>query len=248
MSHAAFLSRKYSSVLYQDYNPLIVELVRGGLAGEYNYNRFKPEFITRERFEAEKTTNGYIATIWSYGNNPGKQYMFSRELEPIKHIAHDFVVFGKGREACEQLSKGCTKAVKSSDIHKRRMEFCAFFRKQKKRLDLQQLERLERLQQLERPLIEVKNAGYLDYDYQDGDIVYCDPPYEGTAEYKGSFNSQEFYKWAYNAEYPVWFSSYKISDKRFKLVFAKELRTTYGQGNEAVNYECLYANPAAVSL
>lgn len=52
MSHCARLSRKWDSVLYNDINPLLPPLIRRALDGEFNYNRFKPEFITRERFKA----------------------------------------------------------------------------------------------------------------------------------------------------------------------------------------------------
>ena len=48
-------------------------------------------------------------------------------------------------------------------------------------------------------------------------MVYCDPPYEGTAEYnKESFNHKEFYDWVASRPFEVFFSSYdNISDKRF---------------------------------
>ena len=58
-------------------------------------------------------------------------------------------------------------------------------RSEKKRFDLQQLqqlERLERLEQLERlerlERLEIHLGSYEDYEYQEGDVVYCDPPYE----------------------------------------------------------------------
>ena len=84
---------------------------------------------------------------------------------------------------------------------------------------------------------------YLDYEYQDGDIVYCDPPYEDTASYSGGFDSKQFYDWAATRDYPLWFSSYKnITDNRFKMVYAIKLRSTLGAGNKALNYECLFTN------
>ena len=33
--------------------------------------------------------------------------------------------------------------------------------------------------------------------HEDGDVVYCDPPYNNVTGYAGiKFNSDEFYKWA----------------------------------------------------
>ena len=56
---------------------------------------------------------------------------------------------------------------------------------------IEQLERLERLQQL-----ELHSLNYNEVTIPHGSIVYCDPPYAGTAEYKeGSFNHAEFWEW-----------------------------------------------------
>ena len=147
MSHAAFLTGRYKDVLYNDFNPLIVNLVKGGLKGQYNYSVFQPKFITREEFYEKKETDGYIKYIWSFGNS-GHEYMFSKEIEPLKHMAHDFVVFGRFNSGLDKIAPNIRQAVKSSNIHDRRMEFCGFVRRTAKRFDLQQLHQLERLQQL----------------------------------------------------------------------------------------------------
>ena len=263
MSHAAFLSGRYGQILYNDYNPLIVSLVQGGLKGRFNYGIFQPEFITRDEFYEKKETDGYVKYIWSFGN-AGHEYMFSKEIEPLKHKAHDFVVFGRYNNELERIAPGVKSAVKSKNIRDRRMEFCGFVRRTAKRFDLQQLEQLERLQQkekyeqlerlerlqqleqltrLEKRTIACTNMSYLDYEHQNGDVVYLDPPYEGTAEYDNSFDHKKFYDWAATRAYQIWFSSYKtISDKRFKMVYAIRLKSTLGAGNSSENYECLYTN------
>lgn len=247
MSHAARLSNKYQEVLYNEYNPLLPPLIQKAMSGEYNYNRFKPEFITREKFEREKDKDGYIRYIWSFGNS-GKSYMFAKDLEPLKHEAHDFVVFGRRTEHFRVVEP----FVKSSDIHKRRKEFCGACEKLQKRFNLQQLQQLERLQQLEQlgrlerlqqleHRITFSCGSYDDYEYKDGDIVYCDPPYEGTADYGGEFDSKAFYSWVKTRPFQVWFSSYQ-GVKGFRLVWAKQIRSSLGAGNSSVNFECLYTN------
>ena len=274
MSHSALLlPDKYNKVLYNDYNTLLVKLIDRALHGEYSYKTFKPEFITREKFEELKDVDGYVKYIWSFGNS-GKNYLFAKDAETLKHMAHDLIVFGHKSNELEKICPGINDAIKSKDIHSRRMDFCAFVKMRKNRFDqeqLQQLERLQRLQQLEQlnrlerlqrlqqleqlnrlqqleqlnrlEQLELANMSYLDYEYKEGDIVYCDPPYEGTADYGESFNFKEFYDWAYSRPYQVWFSSYRISDKRFKLVYAKRIRGTLaGSDKAAENYEMIYTN------
>ena len=109
---------------------------------------------------------------------------------------------------------------------------------------LESLERLERLQSLESlQRLEVKQGSYLDYVYKDGDIVYCDPPYEGTKNYdKTDFNHAEFYDWVASRPYKVYFSSYEISDKRFYKVWSEKKRKLMcGACSDKVN-EYLYCN------
>jgi site-specific DNA-adenine methylase len=261
MSHCARLSNKYDVVLYNEINPLLPPLITDALIGRYNYNRFKPEFITREEFYKRKDKDGYIRYIWSFGNS-GKEYMFGSDLEPLKKEAHDFVVFGKPTTHFKSAEKWVT----SKDIHKRRLQFCGYFRKNKKRFDIEQLERLERLEQLERcprfdlqqleqlerlqqleqleqleQRVQISCGSYEKYEHEDGDIVYCDPPYEGTADYGDTFNHAAFYEWVATRPYQVWFSSYQ-GVKDFRLVWAKQLRSSLGAGNSSINYECLYTN------
>lgn len=118
---------------------------------------------------------------------------------------------------------------------------------------LQRLERLERLQSLERlqrlqsleslERLDIKQGSYLDYVYEYGDVVYCDPPYEFTVNYdKKDFNHAEFYDWVASRPYKVYFSSYEISDKRFYKVWSeKKRKLMHGACSDKVT-ECLYCN------
>ena len=106
---------------------------------------------------------------------------------------------------------------------------------------LEILQSLERLQSLQR--LDTKQGSYLDYVYEDGDIVYCDPPYEGTGNYdKKDFNHAEFYDWVASRPYKVYFSSYEISDKRFYKVWSEKKRKLMcGACSDKVT-EYLYCN------
>lgn len=88
MSHCALLSGKYKYVYYNDYNPLIVDLVKNSLQGKY---KEKPEFVAREEFLKNKDKDSYIKYIWSFGNN-GNGYLFGKDKEVFKKQGHELVV------------------------------------------------------------------------------------------------------------------------------------------------------------
>ena len=94
---------------------------------------------------------------------------------------------------------------------------------------LERLERLKSLQSLESighnqdMLIETYNISYADYEYRDGDIVYCDPPYKNTQEYGIQFDSDAFWEWARTRNYPVYVSEYQAPED-FVSIWSKEKR------------------------
>ena len=118
---------------------------------------------------------------------------------------------------------------KQTETYKRSIE------KYKQLEQLQQLQQLERLQQLEQ-LDEIKatNKSYHDFSDVSDAILYLDPPYEGSYQksYINSFDSQEFYDWAFEMAKNniVIISSYSISDERFEVVcsFDKARSTSEG--------------------
>ena len=109
---------------------------------------------------------------------------------------------------------------------------------------LQSLQRLQSLQSLESlQSLDIKQGSYLDYVYENGDVIYCDPPYEKTHNYdKTDFNHAEFYDWVASRPYKVYFSSYEISDKRFYKVWSEKKRKLMcGACSDKVT-EYLYCN------
>lgn len=227
MSHAALLSGKYEQVFYNEINPLLPKLIKDTLAGKYANER---RWISREDFTRLKDVDGYVRYIWSFGNG-GSQYLFGKEKELIKKLGHDFVCFGKDIPGVPNIAE--------TDMRVRRLYLKRFTKKSVGEMyelhRLQQLERLERLQQLERlQWLEINCGSYLDYQYRDGDIVYCDPPYEDTAKYDNAgFNHKQFYDWVASREYPVYFSSYKISDNRFNVIWQTERQNLFNN-SEAI--------------
>ena len=238
MSHCALLLKgKYDTVLYNDLNPLLIDLIRKAIDGEYSYDHFKPRFISREEFNEKKDKDGYIKYIWSFGNG-GNGYLYGKHIEQIKREGHDYCIFGKPIDGIP---------VKGKDPKARRLNLKRIGKYGGRDIQLERLERLQQLQHLCRlerlQQLEITCKDYQEYEHQDGDVVYLDPPYENTAGYqKGGFDHSAFYDWCYTRQYQVWFSSYKISDDRFRLVWAKRLRGTFQGAVDNYNFECLYTN------
>lgn len=233
MSHAALLSGKYDCVLYNDANALVVQLIENAVSGEYNPDRFAPTWISREEFNAKRDSDGYIKYLWSYGNN-GKEYIYSHANEELKHCAFDAVCLPTYRERRIAL-KQYTRMVNSSRLDLSSLE-------QLDRLArLEGLERLTRLEGLEKlTRLQITAEDYRDYKHRDGDVVYCDIPYEENNRSDGynydmvEFSHSEFYEWAISRTYPVFFSSTHITAKGFKCIWQKEKNTTMKSNSNSI--------------
>ena len=130
MSHAALASNKYQSVLYNDADPLIVQLILEALRGNYDYSKFTPEFISRETFFRMRDTSGYVKYVWSFGGN-GKDYSFGRDKEPFRRQCFEYAVSGGG-----------------AHITERRRCLHWLDRENGVRIGIEPLERIERMQKL----------------------------------------------------------------------------------------------------
>ena len=257
VSHAAALTNKWGSVLYNDINPLITDLIKRAIGGEFNYENFKPKWISRDEFNLNKDKDGYIKYIWSFGNK-GEGYLYGEDVAPLKKLAHNLIVFGVKDKWFDVNCPGIYKHINSNNIHVRRLQLYRYFRGEiKKQLRTQQLqhlemfkrsqhlERLDRLQRLDGidRSLKITNISYDKYEYREGDVVYLDPPYNGTIDYGVKFDHKAFYDWCYSRPYQVWFSSYEIPDKRFKLVYAAQLFSRLSrEGDRRLAYERLYTN------
>ena len=104
---------------------------------------------------------------------------------------------------------------------------------------LESLESLQSLQSLES--LESQNAqivasadDYCNYVYQDGDVVYCDPPYAGTEGYGRGFDHEAFWQWCRTRDFPVYVSEYRAPED-FISVWSKEKRRLFNSSNLSAN-------------
>ncbi len=223
------------------------------------------KFVTREMFfdiaknpqRYEPWYVGYVQCVWSFGNNQ-KDYIFGKTVENIKQAGHELVVNCNSDSIIEIIGKDAVDEVLShNNINSRRLQLTQCINdikfelqqlEQLQRLQqLQQLQQLQRLQQLERlQRLQLHSLNYNEVTIPHGSIIYCDPPYAGTAEYKeGSFNHIEFWEWCRKISNTnkIYISEYNAPPD-FVPVLKFEQKSTLQGGTQKHNnqpMECLFA-------
>lgn len=257
-------SHKYKHFYYNEINSLVAKLFQEACSGKYSYDKFKPEWISREKFFELKDKDAYVALCWSFGNNQ-KGYMFGKDIEPYKRSMHQAVVF----EEFDDLAFKVFGFNKWPDIaqtiprrrfylrqkieHFRKTKFPDFLKQylNAKSLDrleqLQQLDRLQQLQQLQQLEPVVTSLDYREVEIKPNSVVYCDIPYIGTADYLHSFDHKAFYDWAASRPFPVFVSEYRLDDDRFRCVYGLEKRSLLSSDKSVGNkMEKLFWNGVTV--
>lgn len=218
-------------------------------------------FITRSEFEARWRGDdwyaGLLQTCWTFGNRTNATYLYGRDLEEFKERLHRTVYDGERNLSWleefvrEKFKREGIKLYLDYDRYKTPYQRRIVLQRQCADLRIQHLHYLDRLEHIVNmpgiSELDVTNLSYPDAPISGAKpVIYCDPPYEGTAEYKGDkFDHKAFYDWVANCKYPVYFTSYKISDKRFTRVKAINTRSLLAasQSKESTyNYENIYWN------
>ena len=196
--------------------------------------------ITREEFNELKDKNDAysvaMSIIWSFGNNRDG-YLYWEDREDMKKAAHDAVV----NQDYEWLKKFWIDIeLKWKTIEERRLEAKKIFRDGNSNLQsLQALEHLERLQHL-----EIKNLNYKNVVIEtpiEETVVYCDPPYRWTAEYKVQterFDYKALDKWFRELPCPAYMSE----ENPHKVALSMVKRRIFSMDNPVNVFEVLYTN------
>ena len=107
--------------------------------------------------------------------------------------------------------------------------------------NLQNLQSLNNLKRLQSDL-QVFSSDYQSVEIPHGSVVYCDPPYKGTAEYKnGGFDYCRFYDWLRTRDFPVYVSEYAMPDD-FVSVWSRNKTCSYGTHNNRKTTEHLFVH------
>ena len=201
----------------------------------------KTLIVSREEFfdikaKENKTTDEFLKLLINSFGNSKQGFMYSKEKSDLKYnLAKEIIekhdVFS-GYKQTETYKKATYNVKQENDERLQQLQRLEQLQKLRRLEQLQQLQQLERLQQLHE--VKATNKSYHDFSEVSGAILYLDPPYEGTSQdsYINSFNSQEFYDWAFEMAKTniVIISSYSISDERFEVVYSFDKARSCFQG------------------
>ena len=191
----------------------------------------KTLIISREEFleikaKENKTTDDFLKLLINSFGNKKANYMYNKEISDLKYnLAKEIIkkhdVFS-GYKQTETFKKVISNTKQEND---------------KVFKQLQQLEQLDE--------VKATNKSYHTFSDVSGAVLYLDPPYEGSYQksYINSFDSQEFYDWAFEIAKTniVIISSYSISDERFEVVYSfDKARSTLEGGTRNDKCEKLF--------
>lgn len=98
VTHAAMMTDKYEHIIINDLNPMCPTFFLDVLAGKYKDER---RWISREEFHRLKSTDPYVAFVWSFGNNL-RDYLYGEKIEPLKRAMH-YAIFFHDYEPAKEL-------------------------------------------------------------------------------------------------------------------------------------------------
>lgn len=122
VSHAAMVMGKYKHIHINDINWMCPTLFIDAINGKYNN---ESRWISREDFFRLKDTDPYVAVVWSFGNNM-RDYLYSREIEPLKKAIH-YALFFSDYSLAKELGHDLSFIDPIKDLQKRYMAVKHYF-------------------------------------------------------------------------------------------------------------------------
>lgn len=231
MTDYALTNKLYDSYLANDLNTMITQAYIDALNGKLIPQDI--HFVTREYYKSYPE-DAYARICYSFGSR-NASYMYSEQRGCAAKSAHYVICYNDyalikdivSEEALSYLQSNVT----ADDWPTRRLQFTAALKALNRNLvDIgimyqkmttqhncaEHLRNIKRILHLAKPYdnLTTSNISYEQYEHQDGDVVYCDPPYAGTDGYvwTGEFDTDKFWQWARTREYPVYVSESKAPD------------------------------------
>ena len=87
ITHAALLSHRFGSILANDYDCGALQLFYRTSHGLIDFKEERKRWVSREDFKRLKDTDPIVRYNWSFSNG-GRDYLYSKEIEPYKRAYH----------------------------------------------------------------------------------------------------------------------------------------------------------------
>lgn len=238
ISHCALISGKWNKVHAIDTNDSV-------LLFDKILNGFFPdgsEWISREEFYRRKDSDPYVRLFWSFSNNQ-RDYIYSKHLEPYKKVLHEMLYASTPNERRLRFKEVCRLMP---DVIGGRNTGEAVYRLQSQESlhpiiprQCYDMESAERISRLEKPFCVGEYlpsvSDYRDLEILSNSVIYADPPYKGTREYRHDiFDHDAFYDWCGAQTQPLFISEYWMPDDRFECVAAFNRTSTFSATNNSL--------------
>lgn len=212
----ALMRQEYKNYFANDIDDDGIKLFMQGIKGNFNHEE---RWISRSDFFKLKDIEPYIKYCWSFGNN-GRDYLYSKEIEPYKKAWH-YAVFENDFSFAKRLNIDLEPIKELSDIHRKYLISKKIIESVKKKKDCsglvrqQQLEALNRLQSLQSlQSLQLSNRDYDNVKIYKDSVVFCDIPYSDTNAYGkkniNTFDYERFYDWCKRQQEFVFICEYKM--------------------------------------
>lgn len=255
ISHCAVLSGKWKKVKYNELNRSTFEGFHTAVNGGFNN---ETRWIGRGDFARLREYDPYVKICYSFGND-GRTYAYNKYIEPYKRALHYAVVHGDFALYLKLTGIDLAPELAGMNMEERRLAMRKVsmlnIDRIRKRVysptsaatfgTLDHLQRLNRLQGLSE-LQKLHKMHFFNGDYRDvpimgQGIIYCDIPYENTAEYSDKdFNYDAFWQWVSWQQCPVYISSYEINRPDVVCVAVIPKRSTLSACTNNLVFERLY--------
>lgn len=243
ITHVALVRSEFKKYVCNDIDSDGIQLFLNAIYGKY---KNESRWISREEFFRLKDSDPYVKYAWSFGNN-GRDYLYSKEIEPLKKAWH-FAIYFHDYSLAEKLGIDLKSIEQISGIYNRyiatkRITQYIIKDENKTRSAVcerqQQLEALNRLQSL-----QSLQSDYSAVSILPNSVIYCDIPYHNTNAYGpkniNNFDYERFYNWCERQVEPLFISEYWMPQDRFTCIDEIEKTVSISSGADKKAVEKLF--------
>lgn len=256
ITHCALLSGKWQTVVMNDIQGDVVQLFADAAAGKFADEK---RWISRDDFFRLKDSDAYVRICWSFGNGQ-KGYLYSKDNEEWKRAYHyamfnndakPFARYGLFIDDIARLPLSNSKYPKMKRRIHSGLKSGNLILSPNNADRLQSYEHLQVLQSFERPQrlqrLQRLQLDYNDVNIEPNSVIYCDIPYNNTADYNVAFDYEKFYDWALRQTNPVYISSYTMPED-FIPIWAKSIQCSMSAIKPVIRQERLFIPRTQISM